>query len=403
MPNRRQPSPPAEVHAFIDAYRDDLKRYLADLIRARTVNPPGDEHRAAQVLRAFCDAEGIPYTVHEKVPGRTNLVARVGRGRPRVLVPLHLDTVPAGDGWETDPFEPVECDGRLFGRGAKDNKGPLAAMMVVARYLKAREADLRGTLLLVGAADEEAGSTLGMAYLLAECGLEAEMAIVPDAGYEMRQIDVGEKGALFARLTAVGRQAHGSVPETGASALWPVVDFLNRIRTWRPSAQPSDLFTPPTLNIGAVHAGTVPNMVPGRCEALIDIRYLPGTDGEAVLAYLRQLAADVQAAAPGVRLEVDLLSLQLPTLVAPDHPMVELLERRTEEVAGYRPARQGQSGATVAKFLIFRGIPAVGFSCGPPGVEHQAGEWIALDDLALFAEVMALVVTDLLSGGDGPW
>jgi len=402
MSDRRKPSTSSEeIRAFVEASRGDLKRHLTDLIRARTANPPGDECRAAEVLKAFCEAESIPYTTHEKVPGRTNLVARIGQGGPRVLVPIHFDTVPAGDGWETDPFDLVDRDGRLIGRGVKDNKGPMAAMMVAAQWLKAHEADLKGTLLFVGAADEEAGSTLGMAYLLDVCGLEAEMAIVPDAGSLMREIDVGEKGALFLKVTAVGRQAHGSRPEAGVSAVWPVVDFLNRIRTWRPAAEPSDLFTPPTLNVGAVHGGTVANMVPGRCEALVDIRFLPGTDGEVVLGQVRKTVAEIEAASPGVRMGVEVLSLQAATLVASDHPMTEVLERRIEAVTGRRPARQGQSGATVAKFLILKGIPAIGFACGPEGVEHQAGEWITMNDLTQFAEVMIGVVTDLLSGEEG--
>jgi acetylornithine deacetylase/succinyl-diaminopimelate desuccinylase-like protein len=180
-----------------------------------------------------------------------------------------------------------------------------------------------------------------------------------------------------------------------------VVDFLNQIRRWRPPATPSDLFTPPTLNVGAIHAGTVPNMVPGMCEALVDIRYLPGTDGEAILDYMKRLLREVESLSRGVRLELELLSHQLPTLVDADHPMVARLERRTEEVAGVRPERTGQSGATVAKFLILRGIPAVGFTFGPQGVEHMAGEWIALDELARFTEVMTLVLLDLLQGGQG--
>ena len=398
---------PSDRNAIRDFARDhagDLRRYLSDLVRARTVNPPGDEHLAARVLTDFCRAQGIPFEVFEKQPGRTNVVARVGSGRPRVVVPCHFDVVPAGDGWETDPFEPVEKDGFLYGRGTKDNKGPLAAMMLAAAYLKAREADLRGQLVLVGCADEEAGSELGMKYLVTECGLEAECAIVPDAGHAMRLIDVGEKGALFTRLRAVGRQAHGSTPEKGASALWPVVDFLTRIRSWRPPAPPpgtpgADLFTPSTLNVGAVHAGSVPNIVPGRCEALIDCRYLPGTDGEAILKHLRDEVAAAAAGAPGVRMDLDVLSHQPPTLAPGDHPMIALLERRTEEVTGIRPKRTGQSGATVAKFLIVAGIPAVGFSCGPESGEHMAGECISLAELAQFAEVMTRVFLDL-AGAD---
>lgn len=396
------------VHAeglrdFVRAHAADLRRYLTDLVRARTVNPPGDEHLAARVFAAFCDAHGIPYETFEKAPGRTNVVARIGAGRPRVLVACHFDVVPAGDGWETDPFDPIERDGFLYGRGTKDNKGPLAAMMVVAAYLKRREADLAGQLVLVGCADEEAGSEFGMKYLVAERGLEAECAIIPDAGHSMRLIDVGEKGALFTRLRAVGRQAHGSTPEKGASALWPVVDFLNRLRGWRPPDPPAGspgagLFTPPTMNVGAIHGGLVANVVPGRCEVLIDCRYLPGTDGRAVLKHLRDAAAAAEAAADGVRLELDVLSDQPPTLVAGDHPMIGLIERRTEEVTGVRPERWGQSGATVTKFLIGAGVPAVGFSCGPESGEHMAGECISLTELAQFAEVMTRVFLDLAGG-----
>jgi len=397
-------SPPGgAVHAFVESHRDDLARYLCDLIRAKTVNPPGEEHLAAAVLTDFCDARGIPYETFEKEPGRTNVVARIGAGRPRILVPCHFDVVPAGNGWETDPFDPVETDGRIIGRGAKDNKGPLAGMMVAAAYLKEYEALLAGQLILAGCADEEAGSALGMVYLLEECGLEADLAVVPDAGSEMRQIDVGEKGALFLKARAVGRQAHGSAPEKGASALWPMLDFLARLRPWRPpmpeAGPASDLFTPPTLNVGSVHAGTVANMVPGECEAQIDIRYLPGTDGADLVAHVRSELDAVADGAEGVEMDLEVLSDQPPTLVDVAGPLLEAIERHTEAVTGVRPERYGQSGATVAKFLILHGIPAVGFSCGPEGVEHAAGEWIDLADLARFAEVMTRVVLDLAGPG----
>jgi len=395
------PTGPNDIHAFVEARAADLQTYLADLIRARTENPPGDEYRAAKVLTDFCVRHAIAYETFEKQPGRTNIVARIGDGRPRILVPIHFDTVPAGDGWETDPFEPVVRDGRMIGRGAKDNKGPMAGMMLAARYLKEHERDFTGQLIFIGAADEEAGSALGMQYLLEECGLEAEVAIVPDAGYSMRVIDVGEKGLLHLKVRAVGRQAHGSEPQRGASALWPMVDFLAAIRRWRPPDPPSDLFTPSTLNIGAIHAGTVPNMVPGLCECLIDIRYLLGTDGQAVLDHLGQVLREVQRVSPGVRMELEVLSHQLPSLVPADHPVVAHLERETEAVTGRRPVRLGQSGATVAKFLILRGIPAVGFSCGPEGAEHTAGEWIDLAEVGQFAEVMTRVLLGIFRGGQG--
>jgi succinyl-diaminopimelate desuccinylase len=388
--------PDAGVSAYIQAHAADLQTYLADLIRARSVNPPGDEFRPAAVLTDFCRRHDIPYETYEKLPGRTNIVARIGQGRPRVLVPLHLDTVPGGDGWATDPFDPVVREGRLIGRGAKDDKGHLAACMLAARYLKEHATGVPGTLLLAGVADEEAGSELGVRYLLDECGLEADVAVVPDVGYGMREIDVGEKGVLFLRVRAAGRQAHGSKPESGASALWPIIDFLNEIRQWRPPAAPSDLFTPPTLNLGAMHGGTVANMVPGQGEALIDVRYLPDTDGEAHLAHLRSVLRAVESRSPGVRMDLEVLSHQLPSLVDQDHPVLDIIERHTLAVTGRRPLRIGQSGATVAKFLILKGIPAAGFGFGPEDVEHMANEWVSLDELGRFAEVMTLVILDLL-------
>jgi succinyl-diaminopimelate desuccinylase len=407
-----------DVHAFVQAHAADLAGYLADLVRARSVNPPGDEFRPAKVLTDFLQGLGVPFETFEKVQGRTNVVARIGSGRPRVLVPLHLDTVPAGNGWTTDPFEPTVKDGRLYGRGTKDDKGHLAACMMAARYLVERggprsvvaasgeqrpdatpvRARAPGTLILVGAADEEAGSALGLQYLLDECGLEADVAVVPDAGYGMREIDVGEKGVLFMKVRAVGRQAHGSKPERGASAAWPVVEFLESIRRWRPPGTGEPLFTPPTLNLGAIHAGTVANIVPGECEALLDVRFLPGTDGESLIAQLRAILKDVESRSPGVRMTLETLSRQLPTLVDGSHPVIATLERRTEQVTGIRPRRIGEAGATVAKFLILKGVPAVGFGFGPRDVEHMANEYVELDELGRFAEVMTLVILDLLAG-----
>ena len=401
MPGNHDSPVHEDLPSFLSAHAADLQTYLADLIRARTVNPPGDEYRAAKVLTDFCARHGIAYESFEKQPGRTNVVARIGSGRPRIVVPIHFDTVPAGDGWTSDPFEPVVRDGRMTGRGAKDNKGPMAGMMLAARFLKEHEREFSGQLIFIGAADEEAGSALGMQYLLDECGLEAEAAIVPDAGYDMRIIDVGEKGLLHLKVRAVGRQAHGSEPERGASALWPMVDFLIAIRRWRPPDPQSDLFTAPTLNIGAIHAGSVPNMVPGQCECMIDIRYLPGTDGQAILDHLGCVLREVQKVSPGVRMDLETLSHQLPSLVSPDHPMVAHLESETEAVTGRRPVRRGQSGATVAKFLILHGIPAIGFTCGPEGAEHMADEAIDLAELGQFAEVMTRVLLDLFEGGQG--
>ncbi|MFN3467318.1 MAG: M20 family metallopeptidase, partial [Candidatus Brocadiales bacterium] len=224
-----------EVKKFVKTHRNELVELTCQLIRARTENPPGRESLAVKAVETYLKALDIPYTLHEKEPERTNLVARIGpppkkvqrfKGLkvqetvPSLLVACHLDVVPAGDGWETDPFKPVMKNGRIYGRGATDNKGQMAACMVLARFLKEHEPQLRGEFILIGAADEEKGSRLGLEYLLEECGLRADYAVIPDVSYGMRKIDVAEKGALFLEITSLGRQAHGSRPEEGINAIW---------------------------------------------------------------------------------------------------------------------------------------------------------------------------------------
>ncbi|NQT21644.1 MAG: M20 family metallopeptidase, partial [Planctomycetes bacterium] len=151
-----------QVERFVENRRDSILELLSRLVAAKTVNPPGDEHLAAEIMRDALEPAGIECTAFEKEPGRTNMVARIGSGRPKILVACHFDVVPPGSGWQTDPFAAVVRDGRVYGRGTSDNKGQLAVMLEVARLLKKNEDQLIGEVILVGAADEERGSGLGL-------------------------------------------------------------------------------------------------------------------------------------------------------------------------------------------------------------------------------------------------
>ncbi|MBI2560640.1 MAG: M20/M25/M40 family metallo-hydrolase [Planctomycetes bacterium] len=177
----------------------------------------------------------IKYETYEKTPNRTNIIASVGNGNPILLVACHLDVVPAGDGWEMNPFEPKITNGRIYGRGACDNKGQMASMLVLTRFLKEYVgangcSPLCGTFILVGAADEERGSAFGLEYLLSECNVSADYAIIPDVSHNMRLIDVSEKGNLFLEIVSYGKQAHGSTPEKGINAIWNMIELLNQLK-----------------------------------------------------------------------------------------------------------------------------------------------------------------------------
>ncbi|MEK7242145.1 MAG: ArgE/DapE family deacylase, partial [Planctomycetota bacterium] len=400
-----------EAKRFVKAHRDELVELTCQLIRARTENPPGRESLAVRVVETYLKALDIPYTLHEKEPERTNIVARVGHlstkvqsalgGNPPVgaihelplqlLVACHLDVVPAGDGWETDPFEPLVKDGRVYGRGATDNKGQMAACMVLARFLKEHEPQLQGEFILIGAADEERGSRLGLEYLLEECGLTADYAIIPDVSYGMKKIDVAEKGALFLEVTSYGRQAHGSRPEEGINAIWNMMDFLQELKTLPFKCTHHPLFTPPTLNLGTIQGGAARNIVPGKCQAGIDIRHLPGESKEEILERVRGIIKRVEKKNPQAHFELKIDSYLEPSSVDANNPLVGLLKRHTESVMGLSPELTGLSGATVTKQLLQKGITAVGFGPGSEKEAHVANESIDIQQLTDFVEIMALV------------
>ena len=409
-----------EAKRFVKAHRDELVELTCQLIRARTENPPGKESLAARVVQTYLKALDIPYTFHEKEPERTNIVARVGHPQTKVqrfnppkaekvqaagaslLVACHLDVVPAGDGWETDPFEPLVKDGRVYGRGATDNKGQMAACMVLARFLKEHEPQLQGEFILIGAADEERGSRLGLEYLLEECGLTADYAVIPDVSYGMKKIDVAEKGALFLEVTSYGRQAHGSRPEEGINAIWNMMDFLQELKTLSFTRTHHPLFTPPTLNLGTIQGGAARNIVPGKCQVGIDIRHLPGESKEEILERVSGIIKRVEEKNSQAHFELKIDSYLEPSSVDANNPLIGLLKRHTEAVMGLSPELTGLSGATVTKQLLQKGITAVGFGPGSEKEAHVANESIDIQQLADFVEIMALVCMELLGKRQRP-
>ncbi len=385
-----------DIDGFVEAHREELVRIACDLIAVNTENPPGRERLAVRVVGKYLDDLDIRYETFEKEPERTNIVARIGAGSPSLLVACHLDVVPAGDGWDNDPFKATVVDGKIVGRGASDNKGQMAPCMILAKYLKEREGSLKGEFVLVGAADEERGSRLGLEYLLDECGLTADYAVIPDVSYAMRKIDVCEKGALFIEITSYGKQAHGSLPEQGVNAIWNMLELLNEIRSLPFKCISHPLFTPPTLNLGTIQGGAARNIVPGKCQAALDIRYLPGETKDEIADRIKGSIKKVERANPQARFELTVGSDLPPSEVSHDNPLIGLIQRHAQDVLGTRPELMGLSGTTVTKQLLQKGITAVGFGPGDEDQAHVANESIEIQQMVDFAKIMALVSCELL-------
>jgi succinyl-diaminopimelate desuccinylase len=381
---------------YIESQEEEIVRLATELIGANTVNPPGNECLAVNVVEKYFKTHGIQYDIFEKIKGRTNIVGYIGSGNPILLVACHLDVVPPGDGWNTDPFKSVVKNGRIYGRGASDNKGQMASMLVLARFLKENESKLSGSFLLVGAADEEKGSSLGMKYLLDECKVTADFAIIPDIAHNMRMIDIGEKGALFLNITSHGKQAHGSTPEKGTNAIWDMIELLNQLKNIKFKCLSHELFTPPTLNLGTISGGVATNIVAAKCEARLDIRYLPGETKEEILNNIKEMMSSIRKHNPTANYEITIDSDLPPSQAPVDNSLLNLIAMHTESILGLKPKTMGLSGSTVTKQLIEKDVMAVGFGPGDEEQAHIANESIEIKGLIDFGKIMGLITFDLL-------
>ena len=404
-----------KIKAYFEENRDAIEKeivgLLERLVRERTVNVApdklpdhpyltmrGEEHLAAEIVKAYFDEIGIAYDIHERAKGRTNIIGRLGRNEngKRLFMAAHLDIVPAGDGWDTDPFAPVLKDGFLYGRGVLDNKGPLCSSLVAARVLKevVGEAEIAGEIQIAGLADEEAMAPegdYGIGYLLSEQLIDPTYAIIPDVGENMRKIDISEKGRIEVKVTATGVQAHGSTPERGVNAIFKMARFLTRLEALEMDYTEHPILGKPTMNLGEVHGGAAPNIVPGECSAVIDFRLVPGQTAGGICADLEALASAVDE-----DFQVELLSATEPHEISPDNALVAAIQANGEDFLGFKPEPFGLGGGTFAKTLNLAGITAVGFGPGDDTAFHVANERVELDQLVDFACLISLVSLDLL-------
>jgi acetylornithine deacetylase/succinyl-diaminopimelate desuccinylase family protein len=374
---------------FIGARKELYTRLLCDLIKANTVNPPGNERVAAKIVKKRISKIGAKYKLYEKRKYRTNVIAKVGDEKGKtILITTHLDTVPAGEGWETDPFNPVIKDGRVFGRGACDNKGQATAALLVLDYLKSMEKKLKNQYVFVFAADEETGSPLGLKYLIEENIVSPDYVIVVDVGGSMEKVTVAEKGVLRLKVVARGKQAHGATPTKGISAIAAMARFIAKLENHVLKHELHKFLTRPTINFGTISGGSAPNIVAASCEMVVDIRYLPSQTPEGIVDELKKLSEmfgdfsfEVMMKLPPT--EVDEKNVLVKTIcdVADSH--------------GIAAKPKGLSGATDAKAFVLKGIPAVGFDFADDYVAHIANEYCVLDNMFRFCEVLIDVCLEL--------
>jgi len=392
---------------------DDMGRMLSAFVAERTINVVtdrladfpflkcrGEEYRVAEQVKEEFRRSGIPFAEHARRPERPNVIGSLGRDETgvRLLLAAHMDIVPAGEGWATDPYRLTIRDGVAYGRGVLDNKGPLAAIIMAGRILREICGDngLPGQLLLAALADEEAtdpdGIDYGIEFLLTENRIRPSHAIIPDIGGDMRQIDVAEKGQAILKITALGRQAHGSTPELGINAIYRMAALLRELEKLVLDYTPHAVLGIPTINLGEIHGGAAPNIVPGECTIYVDIRTVPGLTRSSLEQQLHQCLAQTEGT-----FRMETLSWSEPHQLDPDNDLVRAIQSNTLNLLGIRPEPFGMGGGTFAKTLNLAGIAAVGWGPGSEDAFHVSNEWIAMRQLVDFAQLVCLISMDLLT------
>lgn len=364
----------------------DVVSLLQQLVRIPSVNPdnaPGTEQIGEETLAIFLsgwlESIGAEVVLEEIKPGRPNLIARFAPldGRPRILLGPHLDTVGVG-GMTVEPFGGEIRDGKLWGRGASDTKGPMAAMLWALHEHQDILADLPVAVDFVAFMGEESGQW-GSKDFVKRHGKDYSFALVGEPT-SMQVVNV-TKGSLWATLRATGKAAHSSMPERGENAILKLTRSLDQL-DHHLCAQLATFLHPvlgrSTMNVGLIRGGARPNIVPDLAEAEIDIRITPAlAAADGALKLLTETLAFHD-----LPIEIINPHENPPMETAADHPMIQRLLATDP--------RCGLAGApwfSDAAHLSNGGIPSICIGPGSIDQAHTVDEFIeifALEEGAAF-------------------
>lgn len=389
----------------------ELVALTRDLVRIPSVVRPGDpsatEGPVADFVARWLDKAGLRVEVQPVAPGRPNVLGWLGEGERTLLLEGHTDVVTEGDpaAWRYPPFEARLEEGRIWGRGAADMKGGLAAAMMAAAALKRSGARLRGRLV-VGALVDEEGDMLGARHLAASpIGRSLSAAVICEP--EQNEVCLEQRGVVWAHVSVRGRMAHGAMPEAGLNpiqGLSAVLAGAPRLeRRLRRLCRRTRYLRPPTVTPTIVraplHGLAQPNVIPAAAEATLDIRLTPGPDERAVAAEIDRLCREAAADVPGVSVQWRALNgFRMPTRVERREPLVAAVVRAVRQVTG-RPARfggvPGSTDGTVLRAAL--GIPIVTLGPGHRLIPHQVDEHVEVAELVEAARIYVATALNYLT------
>lgn len=367
---------PAEVTGFLQA-----------LIRQRSDHPPGDCRAAIDVVVQKLSGTGVGFEILAKEEHQPNLLATLPGGplSPRLVYHAHIDTVPAGELalWTKDPFGGEIAGNRIYGRGAGDDKGSVAAQVMALVTLARAGVRLEGALQVAVVADEESGGLTGSKWLRDTGQLKPDYLVVGEQ--TQNRVAVAERVACGIDLTVFGRSAHGAMPWAGENAVLKTARAL----TWLQDrlfpelqAKTHPFLPPPTLNIGRIEGGIQWSIVPERCRVEMDRRLMPGETREEAMAEIRAHLDTYSQTVEPLRYELFSAGEVAPNInTSPDEPFVQTARSTLEAVSGEPRDLTGYVQTSDGRWFAGDGIPIFIFGPSDPAVAHATDEHVEIEQL----------------------
>jgi succinyl-diaminopimelate desuccinylase len=388
------------VLAAIDP--DETITFLRDLVRAPSVNPPGDVAEAAAVCERPLVAAGFAVRTLAHAPGKPNLVAEWGaEDGPLLCFNAHLDVVPTGDEsvWSHPPFAAEIAGGRVYGRGAGDDKASVTAQVMGAIALARSGVPMRGRLAVTEVADEET-SGAGALHLIAAAGLRPDGVIVGEQ--TLNRVAVGEKGTAGVEIVVTGRTAHGALPWEGANAIEGmarVITALGEELQPRLAERTHPYFMPSSASVNMIEGGVKANVVPDRCAIFVDRRLIPGEDPGATTAEIQTIAEAAIAGLPGTSVQVIPATDRFTaTMSDPEGALARAMLAANRHL-GLSTELTGFSMASDGRHFAAAGYPTIIYGPGDPRLAHVPDEWVGIDEVLEATRAYALAALAYLSPG----
>lgn len=382
---------------------DEVITFLQALIQAQSDYPPGDCRKVIDLVQEKLNSADVESHIFSRQDHQPNLLASfpAQSASPKLLFHAHADTVPEGEleRWQYPPFEGAIKDDKIYGRGAGDDKGSVAAQVMALVTLSRSNVDLNGQLQLAVVSDEESGGLNGTHWLHQEGILQPDALVVGEQTHN--HIAIAERVACGIDLTVFGKSAHGAMPWAGENAVLKAAGALTWLRkNYFPklAAKNHPYLPPPTLNIGKITGGIQWSIVPEHCKIEMDRRLLPNETRDLAMAELKEALDsynhDIEP------LEYDLFStgeVAANINTPPDDPLVILACKALDDLVELPRPLTGYAQTSDGRWFAKDGIPIILFGPGDPALAHSSDEFIEIDQLIEATKFLTLLAVRFLN------